>query len=323
MSEQTRKNDDDEQEFSLNKFDLNDEDKKEIDLGDSHYAVDEQKEIIVVDYEDSKQAPSVPDSFESPQHDDTDAIKSSSDDSFFSPPRVEQASISADPNPIPISDDDFPHFEEPVQQASGNTTKTIFVVLAIVVVALLAWFSLAGGDHEQQGTHLHSQEGLQNADPMPGMQTQIASLQQRLSSMQADLIAKNQQIAELTHQLSEQARQPKSASIKQSTAKKKTTVTQRRIQPIQATTIPIHPPRSTGSWAIIIASVNSRAAANKALTRLKAKGIAADISPITVKGKAWFRIRVSGFASRAEAEIQKTYLAQRHGIKGVWLHQSK
>jgi len=331
MSDQTRNKDDDEQEFSLNKFDLNDDDTKEADSDDLPHAPDESKAFVDSAFEDHKHEPSVPDFFEAPQQandaqtinaktiNHSDTMNVPSDDAFFSAPHVEQASMSADPQPI--DDDDFAALEEPAQHDSSNKTIIVFVVLASVVVALLAWFSLTGDDREQQG--LHTQAAPQTSDPVHGGETQLTLLQQRLSSAQADLILKNKQIAELTHQLSEQRRQLKAMSIKRSSATKKTAVVQKRIQPIKASTTPIHQPSGTGSWAIIVASVNSRAAADKAQARLKAKGIAADISPITVKGKAWFRIRVSGFASRAEAEIQKKYLAQRYGMKGTWLHQSK
>ncbi len=78
---------------------------------------------------------------------------------------------------------------------------------------------------------------------------------------------------------------------------------------------------SGGDWVVNIASLYSQDAANKELTRLRKIGLDAEVAESVVKGKPIYRIRVAGFTSRAEAQLQKEQLASKHGIKDAWVHK--
>ncbi len=315
-------NENDEPEFSLNNVDLSD-DKTAIDdnePADVLYAPDKEHEAFDAAFEDDKQAPSVPDLFESTAQDLTADTINKQDDVYIAAPSAAPNNMTASPD---LTEADGSASPEP----SSNNTMFIFAGIAVVLVVLVAWFNLkASNEPSHHGDMNVNMDVVDTQLPSGGdqqaVEKQITMLQERIASLQTRLISKDREIAELTHQVSElsrsqtQARHAKKVpAIKKQSIKNKTATTHAVVTPIRQQT--------AGSWAIIIASVNSRSAAEKALARLKGKGIAADIHPTTVKGKDWFRVRVSGFASRAEAEIQKTYLAQQHGIKGVWIHKAK
>lgn len=77
-----------------------------------------------------------------------------------------------------------------------------------------------------------------------------------------------------------------------------------------------------GHWVINLISVGSLAGAQKALNRLAAKGIKAEVAPAQVNGKTWYRVRVSGFKTRAAAERRRDALAQQYGMKDMWVHEN-
>ncbi|MDQ6969764.1 MAG: SPOR domain-containing protein [Mariprofundus sp.] len=325
-------NENDEPEFSLNNVDLSDA-KSAIDDNESAdvlYAPDKEHEAFDSAFEDDKQAPSVPDLFESTAQDLTADTINKQDDVYITAPSAAPNNMTASPD---STETDLTEADDSASpEPSSNNTMFIFAGIAVVLVVLVAWFNLkASNEPSHHGdmnvnmdvvdTQLPTNNEQQSKEKQ-SEEKQITMLQERIASLQTRLISKDREIAELTHQVSELSRsqtQPRHAkkvpAIKQQSIQKKSATTHALVTPIRQQT--------TGSWAIIIASVNSRIAAEKALARLKGKGIAADIHPTTVKGKDWFRVRVSGFASRAEAEIQKTYLAQQHGIKGVWIHKAK
>ncbi len=293
--------DDNDPAFSLNKFDLGDDQQQADDFTD-------------------KQAPIVPDLFEASTDPLPNVVAETSDernDPLPSAPRAESTTMYAEPDVMP-EDDILSAPDEPVHNDSKSNTMVLFFSLAVVGAVLLAWFY--GSSHDDVDL-MDNQSSQANNRPQD-MQAKVSLLQQRLSSLQSELRSKNKQIAELTHLLSERALQQQPVPVKLSSRNKKAPVVNKLKQPVKTKITPVQQ-NAAGTWAVIIASVNSRFAAEKALARLKAKGIAADIHPTTVKGKAWFRLRVSGLASRAEAEIQKTYLADQHGIKGTWIHNAK
>jgi len=297
-------NHDDEQELSLNHLNFNDDMQGE---GDSTYA-------------DDRQDPAVPDLFESAAElNSADHARDLSDGRISSAHHPEQANTSALDDHA--EDDYFAGNTEQVQHNSERKTTLVFAIIAVVItVFVVVWFNLTGHvEDEKDVLDMQNAQTHLSDDSQPlRTQARVSLLQERLSSLQARLVSKDKQIAELTHQVSEQSRQLQASVSKKTTELKKAPAVQKpraQLTPVQHHT--------AGRWAIVLASVNSRAAAEKAIARLKAKGIAADIFPTTVKGKAWFRVRLSGFASRAEAEIQKASLAQQYGIKGVWIHKSK
>lgn len=78
---------------------------------------------------------------------------------------------------------------------------------------------------------------------------------------------------------------------------------------------------SSGGWAVNLMSVDSREAAEKEKKRLNTLNIQAEIAPFYINKVLKFRIRISGFDERKEAEAFKAELATKHGIKDAWIYK--
>jgi len=311
------KSNNNEEEFSLNHFDL--ADKKE---NSDHTEADDFNALIGGEdiFESDKHAPIVPDALESTDNSSvTDEIDSFTDSgSGFDAAGIEQPLIAADMDHL---DDVYAlDDEQSAQEESGNRLVPIFAVLAVIIVALVAWMNM-GDDDEAVDDQQFSRPVLGEDVQMQRTERKLLEMQERLASMQERLSTKDKQIAELTHLVAEQAIQQKKIAVKKSASAVKKQVKQpvASFQPITSTRKVVKK-KPTG-WVIVIASVATRAAANKALKGLKANGVHAEVKPTMVKGKPWFRIRVSGFSSRQEANVKKAYLEKQHGIKGTWIHK--
>ncbi len=80
------------------------------------------------------------------------------------------------------------------------------------------------------------------------------------------------------------------------------------------------PPEShQGAWVVNLISLGNGAAANNELKRLKQMGIHAEGVKAEIRGKTWYRIRVSGFASAEDASRQRKILANKLGLHGTWI----
>ncbi len=318
----------DDEEFSLNKFDLNDDEQKpktgETDDFNALIGGDELFDSAPApESEHDKHAPSIADAVE-PTQESVAANKMGAFDAADYSPVADEPLVAADMDRL---DDVFADEAEepPVQEESGSRVMSIFVVVAIVIVALVAWLNM--GDDEDAVSERHmSQPVLDEEIQMQRSEKKLLEMQESLTSLQQRLAAKDEQIAELTHLVAEQSRkrQKLEAQKAASVIKKVRPVVKKQLQksvfePIQSVQ-PIVNKQTTG-WVIVIASVATRAAADKALKGLKANGINAEVKPTTVKGRPWYRIRVSGFNSRQEANAKKANLQKQHGIKDTWIHK--
>ena len=59
---------------------------------------------------------------------------------------------------------------------------------------------------------------------------------------------------------------------------------------------------SVGRWAVNLSSYGQRGEADKKMEELKKKGIPTEMIVVNVMGERWFRIRVTGFQTKVEAE---------------------
>lgn len=75
--------------------------------------------------------------------------------------------------------------------------------------------------------------------------------------------------------------------------------------------------RGNGSWYVQVASTTSRQGANDLVTRLKKKGVKAVSTPVTLKGKQWYRVRVGTFPDRNSANQAQKILKQKMKIDGL------
>ncbi len=326
MQDKSNNND---EEFSLNKFDVNDDGpKSKVTEGDDFNALIGGNELFDAPFEDDKQVPSISDTLVSHQDiSEQEALAADEMGAFtgdeYPSPVVDEPLIAADMDRL---DDMFPdETEQPVQEESGSRVISIFVVVAIVIVALVAWLNMGGDEEALSQRHL-SQPVLDEEIQMLRSEKKLLEMQQSLSALQERLAAKDKQIAELTHLVAEQSRKHQRLAAKKAAPviKKVRPIVQKPVdksvfEPIQSVQ-PMVKNKQVG-WVIVIASVATRAAADKALKGLKANGINAEVKPTTVKGKPWYRIRISGFASRQAANAKKASLQKQHGIKDTWIHK--
>jgi hypothetical protein len=77
--------------------------------------------------------------------------------------------------------------------------------------------------------------------------------------------------------------------------------------------------RDTGPWAINLVSLQHKADAERFLVKANSRGIAAEIDQVTVKGKIYWRVHVSGFSTAAEAGAKASQIKEKLGLKDVWI----
>jgi cell division septation protein DedD len=74
-----------------------------------------------------------------------------------------------------------------------------------------------------------------------------------------------------------------------------------------------------GPWVINLASSSSESAAQQFADQAAAKGVAVEHKRARVKGKAVWRLQVTGFASRQEARSYAELASNKLGLNGVWV----
>jgi len=82
-------------------------------------------------------------------------------------------------------------------------------------------------------------------------------------------------------------------------------------------------PGSVKGWVVNIFSVSSQNTAERKIMQLAAKDIHAEFVRVRVKGKIWYRVRVSGFKNERSAMVFNKFLKEYHGIHGTWYNQLK
>ncbi|GAB4357752.1 MAG: hypothetical protein Kow0060_11310 [Methylohalobius crimeensis] len=76
---------------------------------------------------------------------------------------------------------------------------------------------------------------------------------------------------------------------------------------------------SRQGWYIVLASFNSRAAAEKLRRNYAGRGVHAEIQSATVQGKPWYRLRVGPFTDQKKASDRGEDLRGKLGLNSVWL----
>ena len=74
-----------------------------------------------------------------------------------------------------------------------------------------------------------------------------------------------------------------------------------------------------GDWSINLASYTKQSTAEEMRGRFLEKGVAADQVVATVNGKTYFRLRVTGLASRQAALKQSALIKEKLGLKDAWV----
>jgi len=76
---------------------------------------------------------------------------------------------------------------------------------------------------------------------------------------------------------------------------------------------------SDWDWSINIASYLKESTAEKMQQRFLDKGVATDLVTATVKGKTYYRLRVTEFETRKDATTHSAIVKELLGIEEVWI----
>lgn len=72
-------------------------------------------------------------------------------------------------------------------------------------------------------------------------------------------------------------------------------------------------------WVVNVASYPESEAAARQVQQLKTAGFTASVLPVQVKGQAWYRVQVRGFASAEAARAKATELQDKLGFRNLWV----
>ena len=75
----------------------------------------------------------------------------------------------------------------------------------------------------------------------------------------------------------------------------------------------------TGAWVINLVSLTSQADADQFSARARSKGVHTEQQNVTVKGKKYWRVQITGFVTSEEAKSYSNSAKQKLGLKDVWI----
>ena len=78
---------------------------------------------------------------------------------------------------------------------------------------------------------------------------------------------------------------------------------------------------ATRAWAVNLTSVSTLASAEEIQRGLSSKGVSREWKKVTIAGKRYYRIRMPGFASKAEAEQARLPLLKEREFRSAWLER--
>jgi hypothetical protein len=67
----------------------------------------------------------------------------------------------------------------------------------------------------------------------------------------------------------------------------------------------------------------NKADAENFMENAESRGVTAGLYQVTVNGKFYWRVRVSGFATAAEAKTKTSLIKEKLGLKDVWVTLQK
>ncbi len=77
--------------------------------------------------------------------------------------------------------------------------------------------------------------------------------------------------------------------------------------------------KAKGIWAVNLMSVKERSIADKQLSKFKKQGVAAVVKSVKIKGKRWYRIQVTGFKTRQQAQTYAKSVKSKLSLSGTWV----
>ncbi len=85
------------------------------------------------------------------------------------------------------------------------------------------------------------------------------------------------------------------------------------------------PPPTTGhgNWIINLESFHAQNDARAYVARLTQHEIHADMVAVNIRGTTWYRVRVTGYASKQDAEKQRRILGKALNLNSAWISTSR
>jgi cell division septation protein DedD len=77
--------------------------------------------------------------------------------------------------------------------------------------------------------------------------------------------------------------------------------------------------RNSGAWAVNLVSFQRKVDAERFVIKASSKGVATEINQVTVSGKKYWRVQVSGFSSSDEASRMASEVQYKLGLHDVWI----
>ena len=209
----------------------------------------------------------------------------------------------------------------------------ICIVTAVIVVSILAY--IIGGQYQKRRLELAAFEV--GRDATSGSVSQSAEsfsteqLEEDLASLQAQVALVNESVILLYNKLTEVHQRVEAIAVAAAVAAAERHAADEMQQSAagaytasqvadreQGLAAPVAG-TGDGPWVINLASFTDEPGAERFAARAWAKGVDVEQKMVTVKGKNYWRVRATGFASAREARTQAGSLEARLGLKETWL----
>ncbi len=212
----------------------------------------------------------------------------------------------------------------------GGDDKLLWIAVglggaALVLVLILGVLLLRQGNRVEQlqeTVALLEEQAEAPAEDSTALRAEIAQLNARLDELaqraQAAPAVDETALAELKAQVARQetalqAIPPRLERLEQSLKAAKA----RRSAPPSPKATPAS--KAAAGWYVVIASLSDRQAAEKLRQRYLKQGVKAEIHPVTIKGKRWYRLRVGPFPSQQAAGREAAHLKRTLKLTSAWL----
>jgi len=207
------------------------------------------------------------------------------------------AETSVEPAPVQV-----------IEKRKGSGFAIFLSLLALAGVGASFWLQLGPGI---PGSSLESQL-IQTVDRMNELQSDDRQLAMQIDELRQENDALKQQLNELALVVGN-----RTAAAKKKAARKARPVI-KPSTPVKSAKPASAAPKVEG-WVINLTSVSSAESAKQEIERLNKLGIEATSVRSEARGKIWYRIRVTGFATLEEAEAESALLSEKLGIKDIWV----
>jgi len=77
------------------------------------------------------------------------------------------------------------------------------------------------------------------------------------------------------------------------------------------------------NWIINLESFHAQKDASAYIARLAQHGIHADMIAVHIRGRPWYRVRITGYASKQDAEKQRRILGKTLNMNSAWISKSR